>query len=221
MTILTVFGFSDAYAEVPGEGADVATVQNHLPIGLNTIDFSSQPQSTYLGTVITIDGVTFSTPDETLVTSNGGSPNQLSAHVVTNPPAPQGDFDGDIIMEFAPNLCASDIELLMIDPDWQVQGFGIDGTLLATVSSTGPILEIISFAGFPVHKIVTTGDFYAIDDISYTEDLCALVGGEFLQIDSAALILAGAQTNAVWIMSALAVIGSVAFGALYIKTRKN
>ncbi len=47
------------------------------------------------------------------------------------------------------------------------------------------------------------------------------VGGEFLPIDSAALILAGAQTNAVWIMSALAVIGSVAFGALYITSKKN
>ena len=47
------------------------------------------------------------------------------------------------------------------------------------------------------------------------------VGGELLSIDTTALILAGAQTNAVWIMSALAVIGSVAFGAIYLKTRKN
>ncbi len=48
-----------------------------------------------------------------------------------------------------------------------------------------------------------------------------LVGGELLPIDSTALLLAGAQTNAVWIMSALAVIGSVAFGALYITSKKN
>jgi len=48
-----------------------------------------------------------------------------------------------------------------------------------------------------------------------------VVGGEFLPIDSTALILAGAQTNAVWILSALAVIGSVAFGALYITSKKN
>ncbi len=48
-----------------------------------------------------------------------------------------------------------------------------------------------------------------------------LVGGEFLPIDSTALILAGSQTNAVWIISALAVIGSVAFGALYITSKKN
>ena len=50
---------------------------------------------------------------------------------------------------------------------------------------------------------------------------CGPVGGEFLQIDTAVLLLAGAQTNAVWIMSALAVIGSIAFGALYITTKKN
>ncbi len=48
-----------------------------------------------------------------------------------------------------------------------------------------------------------------------------VVGGEFLPIDSTALILAGAQTNAIWIMSALAVIGSIAFGALYVSSKKN
>jgi len=52
-------------------------------------------------------------------------------------------------------------------------------------------------------------------------NLCPIVGGELLPIDSTALMLAGAQTNAVWIMSALAVIGSVAFGALYITSKKN
>jgi len=51
--------------------------------------------------------------------------------------------------------------------------------------------------------------------------ICNIVGGEIIPIDSTALLLAGAQTNAVWIMSALAVIGSVAFGALYITSKKN
>jgi len=48
-----------------------------------------------------------------------------------------------------------------------------------------------------------------------------VVGGELLPINTTALLLAGAQTNAVWIMSILAVIGSIAFGALYITTKKN
>ncbi len=47
------------------------------------------------------------------------------------------------------------------------------------------------------------------------------VGGEFLPINTAALLVAGAQTNAVWILSALAVIGSIAFGALYLTTRRD
>jgi len=58
------------------------------------------------------------------------------------------------------------------------------------------------------------------DPITSIPSIC-VVGGEFLQIDSTALVLAGAQTNAVWLMSALAVIGSVAFGALYITSKKN
>ena len=47
------------------------------------------------------------------------------------------------------------------------------------------------------------------------------VGGQLLPIDTTALLLAGAQTSAVWILSALAVIGSVAFGALYLKTKRD
>jgi len=53
------------------------------------------------------------------------------------------------------------------------------------------------------------------------EDLAPKIGGEFLPIDTTALLLAGAQTNLVWIMSALAVIGTVAFGVLYITAKKN
>ncbi len=56
--------------------------------------------------------------------------------------------------------------------------------------------------------------------IEQIENTCS-VGGSLLPINTSALLLAGAQTNAVWIMSALAVIGSIAFGALYITTKKN
>jgi len=62
--------------------------------------------------------------------------------------------------------------------------------------------------------------FQYIDNVQVLVD-DVVVGGEFLPIDHTALLLAGAQTNAVWIMSALAVIGSVAFGALYLTSRKN
>jgi hypothetical protein len=52
------------------------------------------------------------------------------------------------------------------------------------------------------------------------EDLMK-VGGLPMVIDTTALLLAGAQTNLVWIMSALAVIGTVTFGVLYITAKKN
>lgn len=62
--------------------------------------------------------------------------------------------------------------------------------------------------------LVGRGELEPIDSI-------CLVGGELFPINTTALLLAGIQTNAVWIMSALAIIGSVAFGAVYITARKN
>jgi len=45
------------------------------------------------------------------------------------------------------------------------------------------------------------------------------VGGELLPIDSTALVLAGIQTSAIWMLPVLA--GAVGVGAYYIKTRMN
>ncbi len=47
------------------------------------------------------------------------------------------------------------------------------------------------------------------------------VGGEFLPIDSAALVLAGLQTSAIWMLPVLAGVAGSAFGILYIKSRRN
>jgi len=58
-------------------------------------------------------------------------------------------------------------------------------------------------------------------DLWFALSSTRIVGGELLPIDTTALLLAGAQTNALWILSALAVIGSIAFGALYLTTKKN
>jgi len=48
-----------------------------------------------------------------------------------------------------------------------------------------------------------------------------VVGGEFLPIDSTALVLAGLQTSAIWMLPVLAGIAGSAFGILYIKYRRN
>ncbi len=47
------------------------------------------------------------------------------------------------------------------------------------------------------------------------------VGGEFLPIDSTALMLAGLQSSAIWMLPVLAGIAGSAFGILYIKYRRN
>ena len=84
----------------------------------------------------------------------------------------------------------------------------------------------LSVSGPNIAYIITGSDStinessVAVDNIRFTPQE-TIVGGELLSIDSTALILAGAQTNAVWIMSALAVIGSVAFSALYITSKRN
>lgn len=75
-------------------------------------------------------------------------------------------------------------------------------------TSDGPTL------GTPVTFMFAFGDVGGIP-------LDGVVGGEFLPINTTALLVAGAQTNAVWILSALAVIGSVAFGTLYLKTKRD
>jgi hypothetical protein len=69
------------------------------------------------------------------------------------------------------------------------------------------------------------GDGIDNDDDGQIDEGCqvenGVVGGEFLPIDATALLVAGAQTNAVWILSALAGIVSVAFATLYIKTKRD
>jgi len=48
-----------------------------------------------------------------------------------------------------------------------------------------------------------------------------VVGGEFLPIDSTALVLAGLQTSVFWMLPVLAGVAGSAFGILYIKYRRN
>jgi len=48
-----------------------------------------------------------------------------------------------------------------------------------------------------------------------------VVGGEFLPIDSTALVLVGLQTSAIWMLPVLAGVAGSAFGILYIKSRRN
>ncbi len=47
------------------------------------------------------------------------------------------------------------------------------------------------------------------------------IGGEFIPIDATAVLIAGAQTNALSILGAFVVIGAIAFGTLYFTTKRK
>jgi len=57
--------------------------------------------------------------------------------------------------------------------------------------------------------------------ITITTPEPTVVGGELLPIDSTALVLAGLQTSAIWMLPILAGVAGSAFGILYIKSRRN
>jgi len=87
-------------------------------------------------------------------------------------------------------------------------------TRLMSVSETGVGTLIGVTQG-----VFTVAGLACMGDAETNNPSNNVVGGKFLPIDTTALLLSGAQINAAWIMSALVVIGSIAFGALYITTR--
>ncbi len=102
---------------------------------------------------------------------------------------------------------------------------GIDTINGIVIGGSGSVLtfytdNVIGGSNAFVDTAASFADFGDAIKNKLSNEIC-FVGGEFLPINTTSLLLAGAQTNAVWIMSALAVIGSVAFGALYITSKKN
>ncbi len=58
------------------------------------------------------------------------------------------------------------------------------------------------------------------EDVEIDPSTSEMVGGIILPIDTMALLIAGAQFNAFFILSTLALTGSFAFGVLYYKTKR-
>ncbi len=82
-------------------------------------------------------------------------------------------------------------------------------------------VQVSHNAGFPnIESVVITENplFLVIDDFEFCN---TSVGGELLPIDSTALVLAGLQTSAIWMLPVLAGVAGSAFGILYIKSRRN
>jgi len=85
---------------------------------------------------------------------------------------------------------------------------------------------LIVLDGDELFSLTTTSgaDLDSIGDLDHKSRGLALigeifVGGEFLPIDSTALMLAGLQSSAIWMLPVLA--GAAGIGAYYIKTRMN
>ncbi len=139
------------------------------------------------------------TADNVIMTALGGAPFNLDKFDIINPGA-----DG---------ICTNpELRLSASDGSFVIIPGGSSGTFVVGFNN------VLSVTFDIIDPNAEAFDLYCIDNFMFDDEP---VGGEFLPIDSTALILAGAQTNAVWIMSALAVIGSVAFGALYITSKKN
>ena len=108
------------------------------------------------------------------------------------------------------------------------------GTTVILSSASGPVaIEYSHGAGTVIANTLTDAWMYQgnngppvtkfiANDIAYQNSIgTQKVGGEFLPINTTALLVAGIQTNAVWILTALAGIASAAFGTLYITSKRN
>jgi len=163
-------------------------------------------------------GVVFSTPDLALnlgtTPLSGTQPNSLGADLsVIN------DFDGTLVIEFTGNQCAQDVEFLIFNPPFQAEAFDLNGNSLGVLTSSTTFDEVFLFAGLPVHKVVTTGNAYAIDTLMFSLEDCGPIAGELLPLDSTALFLAGIQSMTVWMIPT--VLGLAGVGVYLVKFRKQ
>jgi len=98
------------------------------------------------------------------------------------------------------------------------------GILFGT-SEHDPFLNAAPFQnGGSLINVIESGqdqNFAGTVPITTIPSICAVVGGEFLSVDSTALVLAGLQSSAIWMLPVLAGVAGSAFSILYIKSRRN
>ena len=225
MLISTISGSTfNAYAGVNGgfSGDYEPANWNFSTDGDGTVDETNAPDSIKL---IGSDGGCF-------IINGEQFPTQASSRVL-NQPADHltGIFCGTFYEITIP--CAGTVAFdwdyeTFDDPGFDPMGFLVNDDLTGLTDSSANIqsgsesvpVQAGDVFGFVIDSTDDSAGEATTEYSEFSGPNC-LVGGEFLPIDTTALLLAGAQTNAVWIMSALAVIGSVAFGALYITSKKK
>jgi len=216
LSFVLVAGLGGQAFATPTAGS-ISTTAVATPEGSVGINFDGLSAG-FVGTVFPHGGVVFSTNGidmEVFTTGINSQPHAFGAHAVNN-----NDFSGDVIITLPSNTCANDFEVDGFNTPFQAQAFDINGNLLDTIIGVSNP-QTMSFAGFLVHSVVVTGTFYAIDDVTFTPESCAVVGGELLSIDSTALMLAGLQSSAIWMLPVLAGIAGTGFYLVKFRTNKE
>jgi len=127
------------------------------------------------------------------------------------------DSSGAIgIFEFAPSLTDTILNFIPF-PVVEFTGLAYDGVNLYASSDTGDLYTLNPNTGAIINQVQIQGG--VVSGLAARQ--IDVVGGEFLPIDSTALVLAGLQTSAIWMLPVLAGVAGSAFGILYIKSRRN
>lgn len=102
----------------------------------------------------------------------------------------------------------------------------VDGKGHAFVADNGGHLFFVDYSA--TSNIANLGNFVAcpflavnLDDIAPILDSMILIGGEIMPINSVSLLVAGVQSNAFSLLGALALVGGVTFGAIYLTSKRK
>jgi len=142
----------------------------------------------------------------------------------------EGDMIDGKVIDSIDHPAMNDNGVLIFNASFDDGGGFIDGIFTQTslLVQEGDIVEgnVLTNVADPVinnnQDFVFEGDYEIGQDSFFSVILAThtqVVGGELLQIDSTALVLAGLQSSAIWMLPVLA--GAAGVGAFYIKTRMN
>jgi len=105
--------------------------------------------------------------------------------------------------------------------NWIGQSGIISGAnIVSPPSGFGETVQLIGQNGIQVDtNIMQANGFFQPVTVVVQLETTHTIGGELLPIDSTALLLAGIQSSAIWMLPVL--VGAAGVGAFYIKTRMN
>jgi hypothetical protein len=76
------------------------------------------------------------------------------------------DFDGDITLQFLSDYYATDLSFLIFNTPYAATAYDIFDNTLVTLTGSR-FTDTFDFSGFEVNRVVISGEFYAIDNVSF------------------------------------------------------